>query len=73
MAWSAITRAFSSSQIHTIVAGADGGNTASIAVMRRLGMRFHKDILYPLGPGVEYVLTRADTGPVRRPPLMIMR
>jgi ribosomal-protein-alanine N-acetyltransferase len=72
MAWSAITRAFSSSQIHTIIAGADGENAASIAVMRRLGMRFHKDVLYPLGPGVEYALNRADTGPVQRPPLIIM-
>ena len=72
MAWSAITHAFSSSQIHTIIAGADGENAASITVMQRLGMRFHKDVLYPLGPGVEYVLHRGDTGPVQRPPLITM-
>ena len=72
MAWSAITYAFSSSQIHTIVAGADGGNAASIAVMRRLGMRFHKDVLYPLGAGVEYVLHWSDNGPVPTPPLITM-
>jgi len=69
MAWSAITHAFSS-QIHTIIAGADGENAASIALMRRLGMRFHKDVLYPLGPGVEYVLHRGDRGPLQRPRLI---
>jgi [ribosomal protein S5]-alanine N-acetyltransferase len=42
MAWTAITHAFSSSQIDFVIAGADLRNTASIAVMRRLGMRFHK-------------------------------
>jgi RimJ/RimL family protein N-acetyltransferase len=72
MAWSAITHAFSSSPIHTIIAGADGGNAASIAVMRRLGMRFHKDVLYPLGAGVEYVLHWNDKGPVPKPPLLTM-
>jgi RimJ/RimL family protein N-acetyltransferase len=72
MAWSAITHAFSSSHIHTIIAGADGENAASIVVMRRLGLRFHKDVLYPLGPGVEYVLHRGDQGPVQRPRLITM-
>lgn len=42
MAWTMITHAFSSSQIDFVIAGADLRNTASIAVMRRLGMRFHK-------------------------------
>jgi ribosomal-protein-alanine N-acetyltransferase len=73
MAWSAITHAFSSSQIHCVIAGADGENAASIAVMRRLGMRFHKDVLYPLGPGVEYVLYSNDKGPVPKPSLISMR
>jgi [ribosomal protein S5]-alanine N-acetyltransferase len=72
MAWSAITHAFSSSQIHSVVAGADGENAASIAVMRRLAMRFHQDVLYPLGAGVEYVLHKDDKGPVPRPPLITM-
>lgn len=72
MAWSAIRHAFSSSQIHSLIAVADGGNAASIAVMRRLGMRFHNDVQLPLGPGVEYVLRRDHKGPVRRPPLITM-
>ena len=54
MAWTAITHAFSSSQIDSVIAGTDLPNTASIAVMRRLGMRFHKDVQHPLGAGVEY-------------------
>jgi len=70
MAWSVIMHAFASPQIHTIIAGADGENAASIALMRRLGMRFHKDVLYPLGPGVEYVLHRGDRGPLQRPCLI---
>ena len=72
MAWSAITHAFSSSQIDFMIAGADGANAASFAVMRRLGMRFHKGVLYPLGPGAEYVLHRNDQGPMPRPPLIRM-
>ena len=40
MAWTAITRAFASPHIDYIVAGHDLPNTASSAVMRRLGMRF---------------------------------
>jgi [ribosomal protein S5]-alanine N-acetyltransferase len=44
MAWTAITHAFLSSQINSVIAGADLPNTASIALMRRLGMRFHKDV-----------------------------
>lgn len=31
--------------------------------MHRLGMRFHKEVQYPLGAGVEYVLHRDDPGP----------
>jgi len=72
MAWSAVTHAFSSLQIHTIIAGADGENAASFAVMRRLGMRFHKHVLYALGPGAEYVLNRRDAGPVQKPALIAM-
>ena len=67
MAWTAITHAFSSSQLDSVIAGADLPNTASIAVMRRLGMRFHKDVQYPLGAGAEYVLHRDDVGPIPKP------
>jgi ribosomal-protein-alanine N-acetyltransferase len=67
MAWTAITHAFLSSQIDFILAGADLPNTPSIAVMRRLGMRFHKNVQGPLGAGVEYVLRRDDVGPLPKP------
>jgi len=39
-------------------------------VMRRLGMRFHKDVQYPLGAGVEYVMHRDDVGPLPKPVLI---
>lgn len=64
MAWTAITHAFLSSQIDSVIAGTDLPNTASLAVMRRLGMRFHKHVQYPLGAGVEHVLHRDDPVPL---------
>ena len=70
MAWTAITRAFASPHIDYIVAGHDLPNTASSAVMRRLGMRFHKNVRYPLGAGAEYILHRDDAGPMPRPALI---
>jgi RimJ/RimL family protein N-acetyltransferase len=66
MAWTAIATAFHK-QIDVVVAGTDGANTASLAVMRRLGMRLLRNVSYPLGPGVESVLTRHDPGPEQRP------
>jgi 2-phosphosulfolactate phosphatase len=38
-----------------------------LAVMRRLGMWFYRNVQYPLGPGVEYVLHHDDPGPNPRP------
>ena len=70
MAWTAITHAFLSSQIDSVIAGTDRPNTASLAVMRRLGMRFHKDVQYPLGAGVEYVIHQDDVGPLPKPVLI---
>jgi RimJ/RimL family protein N-acetyltransferase len=70
MAWTAITYAFLSSQIDSVIAGTDLPNTASLAVMRRLGMRFHKYVHYPLGAGVEYVIKRDDIGPRPKPDLI---
>jgi ribosomal-protein-alanine N-acetyltransferase len=67
MAWTAITLAFASPHIDCVVAGYDLPNTASVAVMRRLGMRFHRAVRYPLGSGAEYILRRDDTGPMPRP------
>jgi hypothetical protein len=37
---------------------------------KRLGMRFHKDVQYPLGAGVEYVIHRDDVGPLPKPVLI---
>jgi RimJ/RimL family protein N-acetyltransferase len=70
MAWTVIAHAFLISQIDFIVAGADLTNTRSIALMRRLGMRFHKNVQGPLGAGVEYVLHRDDVGPLPKPVLI---
>jgi len=70
MAWTAIAHAFLMSQIDFIIAGADLPNTPSIAVMRRLGMRCHKNVQYPLGAGVEYVLHRDDVGSLPKPVLI---
>jgi RimJ/RimL family protein N-acetyltransferase len=69
MAWSAICCAFRQG-IDRIVAGSDCPNGASLAVMRRLGMRLHREVRYPLGKGVEYVLERGDPGP-RPPPALL--
>jgi ribosomal-protein-alanine N-acetyltransferase len=65
MVWTVITGAFDASRIDTVIAGADVPNAASLALMRRLGMRFHKEVRYPLGAGLEYVLRRGDAGPVQ--------
>jgi [ribosomal protein S5]-alanine N-acetyltransferase len=70
MAWTAITHTFLSSQIDSVIAGADLDNAASLALMLRLGMHFRKDVQYPLGAGVEYVLHRNDLGPLPKPALI---
>ena len=70
MAWTVIVRAFHASQADFVIAGADVPNRASVSVMHRLGMRFHRDGHYPLGAGVEYVLRRDDAGPPVRPRLL---
>jgi ribosomal-protein-alanine N-acetyltransferase len=70
MTWTVIAHAFLMSQIDFIIAGADLPNTPSITVMRRLGMRFRKNVWYPLGAGVEYVLHRDDVGPLPKPVLI---
>jgi RimJ/RimL family protein N-acetyltransferase len=63
MAWTAITQAFLVSGIDLVVAGTDLPNIASLAVLRRLGMRFRRNVRYPLGVGVEYALHRDDPAP----------
>jgi ribosomal-protein-alanine N-acetyltransferase len=72
MAWTAITYAFGAPHIDAVIAGADLPNAASFAVMRRLRMRFHRDVRYPMGAGAEFVLNRGDTGPLPRPALILM-
>lgn len=69
MAWTAVTQAFQRN-IEVVVAGTDGTNTASHALMRRLGMRFRRHVSYPLGPGVEYQLLRGDPGPEPTPAVL---
>ncbi len=58
MSRSALTVAFAHVDCHAVLAGADLPNQRSIAVMRRLGMRFLREVDYPAGPGVEFLLTR---------------
>lgn len=70
MAWTAITLAYQSGRIDTVIAGADAPNAASFRLMHRLGMRFHRHVHYPLGAGMEYTLHRDDPGPMPRPELL---
>jgi hypothetical protein len=70
MAWTAITHAFLSSQIDSVIAGTDLPNAASVAVIRRLGMRFHKKVQYPLGAGVGYVIHQDNLGLLPKPVLI---
>lgn len=64
MAWTVVARAFDGGQVDTVIAGADVPNVASIAVMQRLGMRFLRDMAFPLGAGVQYHCGRGDAPPV---------
>jgi [ribosomal protein S5]-alanine N-acetyltransferase len=67
MAWTVIAQAFRRSHVDLVIAGADLPNTPSFAVMRRLGMRFHGTVQYPLGVAAEYALRRGDPPPVPEP------
>lgn len=73
MSWTAITQAFLSPQMDSVIAGADLPNTASFAVMKRLGMHFLRNVRYPLGCGAEYVIHRKDVGPTPRPAFIRLR
>ena len=63
MSRAALERAFEVGAGDCVIAGADAPNVASIAVMERLGMRFLREVAMPAGPGVEYVLRRAELAP----------
>ncbi len=73
MSWTVMQRAFEAGHVDQIVAGADKPNTASVNVMRRLGMTFLRTVVYPLGPGVEYVYRRDDPLPVPLPTVILSR
>ena len=59
MAHTALNHAFGTRLVSAVRAGADVPNAASVAVMKRLGMTFRRDVEYPAGAGVEYVIEAA--------------
>ena len=59
MAYTVMHRVFAARAASSIWAGADVANEASVAVMRKLGMAFRRDVDYPAGPGIEYEMTEA--------------
>jgi RimJ/RimL family protein N-acetyltransferase len=67
MSWTVMQLAFTRSNIEHIIAGADDPNTASFAVMQRLGMTFWRHVQYPAGPGKEYFFRRTDPVPSPEP------
>jgi RimJ/RimL family protein N-acetyltransferase len=60
MSRSALSQAFELASCDSILAGADVANRRSVAVMERLGMRRLREVAYPAGPGVEYIMSRTD-------------
>ena len=69
MAHTVMKRAFETGLIATIWAGADAPNQASLAVMKRLGMQFRREVQYPLGDGMEYQMKAEEFDPKRIEPL----
>ncbi|NJN52818.1 MAG: GNAT family N-acetyltransferase [Gammaproteobacteria bacterium] len=67
MSESVIAHVFDAGRITRIIAGADGPNHASVAVMKRLSMTFARTATYPLGQGVEYLLRAQDASFQREP------
>lgn len=67
MSWTVIVHSLAIGRIVRIIAGADEPNLASIAVMRRLGMSFLREVEYPCGRGFEYELRRGDPRPTPEP------
>jgi ribosomal-protein-alanine N-acetyltransferase len=60
MGATAIREAFRSGSIDRVFAGADWPNTRSFAVMRRLGMRYARDVQYTVYAGEEYEIRIGD-------------
>jgi len=73
MSWTALESAFGGGGIDRVVAGTDDPNTASLAVMRRLGMRFLRRTQNPRWTGVEYVRERTDPPPDPLPGTVAIR
>ena len=71
MAHTVMKRAFGAGLVSTIWAGADAPNQASLAVMKRLGMQFRREVQYPLGTGMEYQMKAGEFDPARVEPLPI--
>ena len=71
MAHTVMAQAFATGLASTIWAGADVSNTASIAVIQRLGMQFWRTVQYPLGAGMEYQIQAVEFNPARIEPLPI--
>lgn len=73
MAWTVMSGAFARGQVDAVIAGADVPNVASIAVMQRLGMQFLRDMVFPLGAGVQYRRVRGAAAPAPLPmPLFVL-
>ena len=68
MGATAIRAAFASGAVDRVFAGADVPNRRSLAVMERLGLRHLRDVVYPLGPGVEYQAQRHEWSEAGQPP-----
>jgi RimJ/RimL family protein N-acetyltransferase len=71
MAHTVLMRAFEAALVSTIWAGADVPNKASFGVMERLGMKFRREVRYPLGDGMEYEIHAEEFDPARIEPLPI--
>lgn len=73
MAHTVMKEAFETGKVSTIRAGSDAPNTASLAVMKRLGMEFWRQVQYLLGAGLEYRMQAGKFDPTRIETLPISR
>lgn len=73
MAWTAIQRAFEGGDIDCVMAETDDPNTASLAVMKRLGMTFRRKTQNPKWSSVEYMRRVDDSPPQVLPDILPIR
>jgi len=71
MAHTVLGECFKRGTVDAVWAGADEPNTASLAVMRRLGMAFIGFADYPLGRGLEYEIQSTNYAPERFDPIPV--